>query len=216
MGEKKLQCLECQKRVANTPNVLARHLRTLHGIEWVDYVVKYECGGKWPTCACGCGERLTWKKGGFGKYAHGHDNRGQQNSRASVSFDGPGWIMNPFTGREEHIGFDDEVAFLEHCVKSGDAVTHDHGIRIGWEDASGKLKVTVPSFKHLQKKLLLTIESPAIPGFDQRLIGLRTWCDEHSYMLLVLRRDEDGGFSVIAGHRGKGTSNAKGQSEVPD
>lgn len=209
MTEKKLQCRVCKKQVANTPNVLARHLRSAHAIEWPDYVVVYELDGKWPLCACGCNQRLVWKKGGFGKYLKGHDS---QAPKQRVTFAGPGWVVNPFTGQEEHLGFDDEVAFLEHCVEKNDPVTHDHGIRVGWEDASGKLRVLVPSFKHLRKKLIISIDSSRDPGFEGRLAGLKTWCDEHSYMMLVLRRDSDG-FDVVGAHRGKGIEDAKEENE---
>lgn len=217
MTDKKLSCLECSKRVANTSNVLARHIRTAHGIEWADYVVKYDHGGEWPTCACGCGERLPWKKGGFSKYVQGHDNKGIQNSRSHVVLTGPGWVPNPFTGREEHIGLDDEIAFLQHCIDNNDPVTHDHGIRVGWEDSRGKLRVMVPSFKHLQKKLIITVDSPVVEGFDRRISGMRSWCDDHGFIMLVLKRDDEG-FSVIAAHRRKENDDAKerGKSEKSD
>lgn len=207
IDEKKLQCLVCNRLVANTSNVLSRHLRTAHDIEWANYVVTYEHGGEWPTCACGCGEKLVWKKGGFGKYSKGHDNQGPQNSQANISFDGPGWIVNPFTAQEEHISLDDEVALLEHCFKQNDPVTHEHGIRVGWEDAQGKVRIVVPSFKHLQKRLILTVDNAQSSGFDARVAGFKAWCDTHSYMLLVLEKNDEG-FTVIAAHRGKEIKNA--------
>lgn len=210
MSDKKLKCEECGKQVANTSNVLARHLRTVHDVEWSDYVVRYQHGGQWPTCVCGCGQRLEWKKGGFGKYIQGHDNQGSQNSRAKVTFSSDGWVINPFTGREERIENDNEIAFLEHCADKNDPITHDHNIRIGWEDVSGKLRVLVPSFKHLQKRLIITLDNQSEYGFDRRLSGLKTWCNEHSYMLLVVQRI-DASFDVIAAFRGKGVERGKEQ-----
>lgn len=207
MVEKRLECLECGKRVANTSNVLARHIRSVHSIEWPDYVVKHEMGGVWPTCICGCGEKLTWRKGGFGKYVKGHDATIQASVTPDASIR-PGWTLNPFTGREEHISSDDEIAFLEHCTERHDPVTHDHGIRVGWEDAAGKLQIAVPSFKHLQQRLIIVIESVGDPDAGRRLVGYKAWCDEHGYMLLVLRRDH-AGFSVTGGHKPKGGLGAK-------
>lgn len=202
MSEKKLQCQLCQKRVANTANVLARHVRSVHDTEWVEYVVKFEFGGQNPACACGCGGDLKWKKGGFGKYLKGHDNQGSQNSRKTLLFDKPGWLFNPFTGAEEHISLEDEVALLEFCVNNNDPVTHNHGIRIGWEDSTGKLRIVVPAFKHLQKRLIMAIDDIAEPGYQSRIKGYRTWCDEHDFILLILKRDADG-FSVIDAYRRK-------------
>ena len=216
MTEKKLLCQLCGRRVANTPNVLARHVRAEHGTEWADYVVRFEHGGQWPTCACGCGEQLLWKKGGFGKYAKGHDNRGAQNSQAHDAPLGPGWVANPFTGREEHITSDDEVAFLDHCRERNDPVTHDHGIRVGWDDAGGKLRIAVPSFRHLQRRLLITVEAQGDPDTDRRVAGYKAWCDEHRYMLLVVRRDPEG-FVVTGAHRPKEMTDAEEtqQGKVP-
>lgn len=72
-----INCKECNKAVANSNNVLARHLRKLHNIEWPDYLVKHEYDGIWPICACGCGEKLEWQKGGFENkpYNHRHGHR---------------------------------------------------------------------------------------------------------------------------------------------
>jgi len=72
-----INCKECNKAVANSNNVLARHLRNFHNIEWPDYIVKHEHAGIWPICACGCGEKLEWQKGGFesSPYNHRHGYR---------------------------------------------------------------------------------------------------------------------------------------------
>ena len=198
MSEKKLACLECGQLVANTSNVLARHIRSTHGIEWPDYVVKHEHGGVWPTCACGCGERVTWKKGGFSKYAKGHDGR----APLRVTLSRPGWVVNPFTAREERLALDDEIALLEHCALHGDPVTHDHGLRIPWEDASKRIRLIVPSFKHIKKNVILTIDDPRDPEYGQRFLGMKDWCNEHGFMVIVLKRDPDG-FQVVGGFRPK-------------
>jgi hypothetical protein len=200
MSDKKLLCELCKKSVANTPNVLARHVRSMHSVEWRDYVVKFQYGGKWPTCACGCGKELQWKKGGFPKYAKDHD----MNMRPieKIKFSGPGWVANPFTGKEEHIATDDELALFELCIERNDPITHDHGLKVGWEDASGKLRILVPSFKHLNKDLILVIDKIESVGFELRVGGLKSWCDDHGFMLLVLKRDGND-FFVIEAHSGK-------------
>lgn len=194
---KKLTCLECDKLVANTSNVLARHLRAVHDMEWADYVVKHTLGGQWPTCACGCGERLVWKKGGFGKYSKGHDSK--LSTKLIVQ---AGWISNPFTGKEEHISSDDEIALLEHCLANNDPVTHDHGIKIAWEDSAGKLRFIIPCFKHLKKKLLLTIDSVSDVDYPRRLSCYKQWCDMHEHSILVLKRSAVG-FDVVGAYKPK-------------
>ncbi len=189
MGVKKLTCLECNKAIANSPNVLSRHVRSVHNLEWADYVVKYEFNGQWPVCVCGCGEKLTWKKGGFGKYIRGHDVKQEIVSHA-------GWVVNPFTGREEYITVDDEVALIQHFVNVNDPVTHDHGIKISWEDAAGKLKFVHPSFKHLNKNLLITLDNPADVDYSRRFAGFKQWCNTYNYDLLVLMKEKDV-FNVV-------------------
>lgn len=62
-----IECLECKKMVANSMNVLGRHLRKEHSMEYIDYVIKYEHGGIRPTCKCG-GEVKFIKGGKFNKF----------------------------------------------------------------------------------------------------------------------------------------------------
>ncbi len=79
MTDFKMKCKECNQLVANSNNVLARHVRKEHGMEWIDYVIKHEYGGVHPTCKCGCGQKVKWAKGGFRKFVKGHDARGVNN-----------------------------------------------------------------------------------------------------------------------------------------
>ena len=74
-----IRCFECNELVANSNNVLARHIRKVHGIDWPQYEVKHNFGGEWPKCACGCGTNLVWKKGGFASFVDGHTTRGENN-----------------------------------------------------------------------------------------------------------------------------------------
>lgn len=205
MKERSLICKECEKHVANTRNVLSRHIRSVHGIEWPDYYVKHEMAGVWPTCACGCGSRLEWHKGGFGKYIAGHDVRAQTSVvREHLR---PGWITNPFTGREENIMSDAAIAFMEHCIDKNDPVTSDHGFRVGWEDSKGSVKFLIPTFKHIKKKLILIIDECVDLDFNRRVIGLKQWCDMHQHSMLVIRPTK-GGFDVVSGYRPKGITDA--------
>lgn len=76
-----MACKECNKLVANSANVLGRHIRAEHGLEWHDYLVKHEHNGVWPKCKCGCGEDVATAKGndGFRDFVKGHDSRGELN-----------------------------------------------------------------------------------------------------------------------------------------
>lgn len=88
-------CLECGELVANSNNVLARHVRKIHGIDWPDYDVKHNFGGKWPKCECGCGQDLRWKRGGFARFVGGHATRGENNPMS-----GRKGTDNPNTGKK--------------------------------------------------------------------------------------------------------------------
>lgn len=74
-----MRCLECGDLVANSNNVLARHVRKNHSLEWPDYEIKHFHGGEAPKCKCGCGKYLKWKKGGFANFVDGHATRGENN-----------------------------------------------------------------------------------------------------------------------------------------
>ena len=75
----KILCLECNNAVANSNNVLARHLRKEHSMSWQEYEIKHKFGGIWPLCKCGCLNRLKWFKGGFREYINGHNSSGESN-----------------------------------------------------------------------------------------------------------------------------------------
>lgn len=201
MPERRLECRVCGKMVANSNNILSRHLRTAHDVDWPDYVVQHQHGGQWPTCACGCGDRLPWRKGGFGRFISGHDNRGQQNSMAKAEIQvTEGWTANPFTGREEFMSSSEEANFLEHCVGHGDPVTKDHGFKVGWEDSTGALRIYTPTFRHLEKRVIFTLDSFSGPDGNRLLTSIKEWCDEHRFIMVALR-PEGGGFTVIGGHK---------------
>lgn len=209
---KSLTCLECGKPAANTNNVLARHIRKAHDLEWPAYVVKHHHGGEWPRCACGCGESLPWRKGGFGRYTKDHDATGAPPSGhkdnltvfidIASSLPGHGWVPNPFTGREEYISSDDQLQLLVQCARQNDPVTRDHSIRVPWETFEGEMKLMVPDFKHLRECVMLVLDAFSDDSGPRRLSGYRSWCDQHGYALLALKRSGDV-LDVIYGYDGR-------------
>ena len=214
---KSINCQECDQPVANSNNVLARHVRSSHNMDWPTYVVAHELDGKWPTCECGCDEQLPWRKGGFGRFIKGHDNQGEQNPMAvkraikdqaikviQQMSDGDGWMPNPWTGQEEHVGDGIERDFFMQCVKNDDPVTRDHKFRIGWEDSSGKLHAYSPAFKHIKKQIIFDLGGFADIEGSRRCSAIRDWCDQHGYMMLSLSHSSDGrDLEVVAWHRHK-------------
>lgn len=204
MTEKNIVCLECGKPVANSNNVLARHLRSVHGTEWVDYVIKHEHAGRWPTCACGCDERLRWRKGGFGAYISGHDGketRASVGATSTINVIPPGWVINPFTGQEERVSSDDDLALLQHCITKDDPVTLSHGISINWLDSTGRRRSLIPSCRHLERRLIFLFDDFRDVDGSRRLSAVRAWCRTNSYMLLSLRRQGED-LEVLGGFRG--------------
>lgn len=84
-----ITCKECNY-ICSAQNALGYHLRS-HGMKYVDYVVKHEHGGVWPTCKCG--KRIEHKKGGFNRFcsrscaSSGADNAmGRLKGEASPNF----------------------------------------------------------------------------------------------------------------------------------
>ena len=57
-------CKECNQQFSSRI-ALSYHLRD-HNIKYVDYLVKHEYGGTWPTCSCG--KKLVRKPAGFPRY----------------------------------------------------------------------------------------------------------------------------------------------------
>jgi hypothetical protein len=51
---------------------LSYHVSQNHNKKFCDYLVETEFGGKWPTCACGCGEKVNFFGGKFAKHIGNH------------------------------------------------------------------------------------------------------------------------------------------------
>ena len=43
---------------------LLHHIKKAHSIHWEDYFIKYFFKGKYPTCSCGCGEKVKLLRNG--------------------------------------------------------------------------------------------------------------------------------------------------------
>lgn len=78
MTEENLKCPYCEKEFIRY-SLLRSHARRIHNILNEELYITVYLNGVWPTCGCGCGEKLRWgnKQGGvgFGKYIEGHGVR---------------------------------------------------------------------------------------------------------------------------------------------
>lgn len=202
-SDKKIICLECGDHVANSNNVLARHVRTTHDIDWPDYIVKHQYGGRCPTCACGCSQELSWRKGGFKQYIKGHENKGDENpmhitKRVPRFIDG--WIVNPWTGEEEHMSDPDVQMLFIQCIAANDPVTSAHAFNVGYvcaDDIERRHRIT---FKHLKKDIIMDINSFGGHDGHRCLSAVKRLCDNKGLTLIILQRRGDE-FYVMGGHR---------------
>ena len=80
------RCTRCGKEFENYDQ-LRRHVGRLHKVDSHAFYVEHHLNGVWPTCKCGCGEKVKWdaenKK--FRDYAQGHQSRVSNN-----------WGNNPY------------------------------------------------------------------------------------------------------------------------
>lgn len=74
-----IMCNECKELVANSNNVLSRHIKKYHNMTYEEYVIKHTYHGKQPKCKCGCNENLKLHKGGYPNYISGHNAKGKNN-----------------------------------------------------------------------------------------------------------------------------------------
>jgi hypothetical protein len=64
-------CKICQKDFENNKG-LSYHVSQVHKEMFSNYLVKYFYEGKWPLCACGCGEEVSFFGGKFTKFIKSH------------------------------------------------------------------------------------------------------------------------------------------------
>ena len=62
-------------------DTLRRHTAKKHKINSYQFYVDFYLGGIWPTCKCGCGEKVMWSRQlkGFRDYIAGHQSRIKNN-----------------------------------------------------------------------------------------------------------------------------------------
>lgn len=72
-------CAICSKELENNKG-LSYHVSQVHGTKFCDYLVESEHGGVWPTCSCGCGERVNFFGGKFTKNVGSHGVIGTKRS----------------------------------------------------------------------------------------------------------------------------------------
>lgn len=82
------KCTRCGKEF-NSYDSLRRHVGRIHKINTHEFYVEYYLNGVWPTCACGCGEKV--KHPDRDKYKQGHVSRIKNN-----------WGHNPEAVRKSH------------------------------------------------------------------------------------------------------------------
>jgi len=75
-----LTCHECAFQAENAKG-LSYHVRVRHNKAYPDYLVKHEMGGVWPTCVCGCGERVRFLCGKFCEHVGNHFHVGKSRSQ---------------------------------------------------------------------------------------------------------------------------------------
>lgn len=74
-----VMCLECKKefnneKLNNAYACLTKHLKKDHKMSQLEYVLKY-IENNHPLCACGCGEKVKFKKWRFDKYYSDHKSK---------------------------------------------------------------------------------------------------------------------------------------------
>lgn len=74
-----VKCAICSKELENNKG-LSYHVSQVHGTKFCDYLVEFEHGGVWPTCGCGCGERVNFFGGKFTKNVGSHGVIGTKRS----------------------------------------------------------------------------------------------------------------------------------------
>lgn len=72
-------CNICSKEFDNNKG-LSYHVSQSHETRFCDYLVEFELDGVWPTCACGCGEKVNFFGGKFAKHIGSHGTVGLKRS----------------------------------------------------------------------------------------------------------------------------------------
>ena len=81
-----------------TARGFSQHIQKTHGILIEDYIVTYEFDNIYPTCACGCGTRVTLRGYQVMDYADGHCPTGHYKLGESPKRDYEKWKNNLTVG----------------------------------------------------------------------------------------------------------------------
>lgn len=72
------KCIHCDKEF-NDYSQVRKHISKQHKIHSSETYVVYFLKGNYPTCKCGCGEKVRWKAGKFRDFINGHNSNGKTN-----------------------------------------------------------------------------------------------------------------------------------------
>lgn len=169
-----LKCYECSFEAENAKG-LSYHIRVRHDKAYPDYLVEHEMNGVWPTCGCGCGQKVRFLCGKFCEHVRGHQSIGikrSEETRKKLSDIQKGRTQSAESNAKR------SVAMLEYHSK------HDN-VR----EAVRKAKTGVPMSSETRRKLgdtrkrmfasgELTINREAISKSITRLYleGGFQWC----------------------------------------
>lgn len=82
----KVPCKLCGEEFA-TNRAQGIHLTKTHGMDKIEYVIKFILNGVVPECQCGCGEKVSvkfYEPYIVSKFISGHNSNGENNSRFGV------------------------------------------------------------------------------------------------------------------------------------
>jgi hypothetical protein len=57
-------CQECNEEFLTTQR-FKKHIKQVHNLSLMEYTIKFVYDGIHPTCACGCGQKVTWQNDQF-------------------------------------------------------------------------------------------------------------------------------------------------------
>lgn len=86
------------------------------------------------------------------------------------------WVVNPFTGKQEYMHSSWELEFLIENVRLGNPVTKVHGIRINYEDHTGKQRTYIPDFLGLDDKTLYEVKGWEAEIDKAKWKAAKLWC----------------------------------------
>src|SRR5579863_1411656 len=138
-------CKICGKQLQNYKG-LSYHVRTMHGMSSEDYLIEHEYDGIRPTCACGCGNPVSFFCGLFVTWYKSHGLRGRRlsvESRRKISTMLTGGTQSPESNQKRSIALlEHHATHPEHAVaisaaNLGNVHTPEHNKRISVSRKAG-------------------------------------------------------------------------------